>query len=257
MFLNIYPLIIGKAYSSKDLGYYNKANDYAKLPSVTVQDVIQQVTYPILSSIQNDDTQLSSAYRRLIRMSGFIVFPLMFGLASIAEPLIIVLLTEKWINSISLLQILCFAHIFLPIQALNLNILYVKGRSDIVLRIELITKLTLLIFLILTVPLGIKWMCIAYVIYHVLSLFIDMHYASKFIDMRVSRQLYDLAPSFFLASFMAIIVVVVINFIDSLYLKLFIGLAVGAVVYLFAAFIFHLPELGYSIELIKSLFTRK
>ncbi len=257
VFLNIYPLIIGKAFSSKDLGFYNKANDYAKLPAVTVQGVIQQVTYPVLSSIQNDESRLSSTYRRLIRMSGFLVFPLMFGLSSLAEPIIILLITDKWASSIPLLRVLCFAFIFYPVQALNTNVLYLKGRTDIALRIEIITKLFLLLFLFITVPLGIFWMCVGYVVYHCICLLINMYFSGRLISLGIAKQLSDLAPSFILSMAMGIVIAIISRFFSSYFLELFLCITVGLVIYLGGAYLFRIPELEYSIDMIKSLLRRR
>ena len=135
IFNNIYPLVIGKYFSASSLGYYTKASNYSKLPATTFQNVMGQVTFPILCSIQENENRLRDAYRRLIRASAFIVFPMLIGLAALAKPFIIVLITDKWSRSIPYLQILCFALMWYPVHALNLNLLKVKGRSDLLLRL--------------------------------------------------------------------------------------------------------------------------
>ena len=161
---NLYPIIIGKKFSSKDLGYYSRASSYAYLPSKTFQNVLDQVTFPILSKIQDDDERLRSAYRRLIRVAGFIVFPLLIGLSVLAKPFVLLLLTDIWASSIPYLQVLCLAAMWYPIHALNLALLQVKGRSDLFLSLEVAKKVISLIVIIVSVPFGVFYMCIGSVI---------------------------------------------------------------------------------------------
>lgn len=128
---NITPLIVGKFYTPAQLGYYEKARGWATLPSKTVNDVIQNVTFPVMSKMQGNVEQLANNYRRMIRTSAFVVFPMMIGLAAIARPLTLYVVTEKWENSIILLQLLCFSMMWYPVHSMNLNLLTVLGRSDL------------------------------------------------------------------------------------------------------------------------------
>lgn len=128
---NIYPIVIGKFFSANDLGNYTRAQQFSSLPSSNVTGVLQRVTFPILSSIQNEDERLARNYRKILKMSAFLIFPMMLMLSAIADPLIRVLLTDKWEGSIILLQIVCFQMMWYPIHAINLNLLTVKGRSDL------------------------------------------------------------------------------------------------------------------------------
>ena len=167
---NIYPIIIGKKYSASDLGYFSKGRSYAYLPAMTFQGVLSQVTFPVLSSIQDDDCKLQSVYRRLIRLSGFVIFPIVIGVAALAKPLIILMITEKWAPSISYLQVICFAAMWYPIHALNLNLLKVKGRSDLFLYLEIFKKALSAIVIIITIPFGVFYMCVGSVITSLLCL---------------------------------------------------------------------------------------
>lgn len=127
---NVYTLVIGKFFSPTTLGLYARAGSFTQFPSSNLTGILQGVTFPVLSSIQNETERLANVYKRFLRMSAFIIFPLMIGLAAVANPLVRILLTDKWDGVIYLLQILCFSMMWYPIHAINLNLLQVKGRSD-------------------------------------------------------------------------------------------------------------------------------
>lgn len=135
---NLYPLIIGKFYSAANLGLFSRAQSLAAMPSSNISNVFQRVTFPVLSSIQNEDERLSINYRRLLRMGAFIIFPLMMLLVAISSPLVSILLTAKWSGCVIYLKILCFAMMWYPVHAINLDLLQVKGRTDLFLRLEII-----------------------------------------------------------------------------------------------------------------------
>lgn len=149
LYYNLYAIVIGRRYSSAELGYYTRAEQFAIFPSGNINAIISRVTFPILSSIQDDDERLASAYRKYIKLASFLIFPLMIGLAVLAKPLIILLLTEKWIMTVVLLQILCFDWMFDHLSIINLNLLYVKGRSDWAFRLEIIKKTIATLILLL------------------------------------------------------------------------------------------------------------
>lgn len=134
---NIYPIIIGRLFSAKELGYYSRANGYAALPATTIYSMISRVTFPLLCEIQNDEERLQRIYRQLLTLFAFIIFPIMMIFMALARPIIIFLITEKWEPCVVYLQILCLSYIFYPIHAINLSLLQVKGRSDLFLRLEI------------------------------------------------------------------------------------------------------------------------
>jgi len=137
---NIYLLVIGKFFSAAELGYFTRSEQFQKLPSQNINAVIQRVTYPVLSSMQDDKSRLKNNYQKLIRSTMLITFVLMLGMAAVAEPMIITLIGEKWRPSIIYLQMLSFVGMMYPLHALNLNMLKVSGRSDIILKLEIIKK---------------------------------------------------------------------------------------------------------------------
>lgn len=248
---NIYPIIIGKKFSARDLGFYSKASGYAYLPSKTFQGTLGQVTFPVLCSIQDDENRLRDAYRRLIRTAGYVVFPLLIGLSALAYPLVIVLITDKWAPSIPYLQVICFAAMWYPIHALNLNLLQVKGRSDLFLRLEIVKKILALIVILITVRYGVLYMCIGSVITSVLCLIINTYYTGKLINVGFFIQMKDLSPSLLYALSMGAIIWVIIQFIPNLKLQIFVGLIVGFLYYYGVSKLTKSQELAYTKLLIR------
>lgn len=229
---NVYTIVIGKLFSAASLGLYSRANQFAQFPSSNITGIIQRVTFPVLSSIQNEDERLRINYRKLIRMSGFIIFPLMIGLAAVANPLIEILLTEKWIGAVIYLQIICFAMMWFPIHAINLNLLQVKGRSDLFLRVEIIKKIIGISILCITIPMGLLAMCYGRVVSSLLALIINTYYTGKLINVGFVIQMCDLLPSLIKSLIMGLLVWVVIMFFDSAIVKILLALITGAASYL-------------------------
>lgn len=248
---NIYPIIIGKKFSAADLGQYTRADGYANLPATTVTGVLGRVTFPLLCQIQDDDARLQSTYRQLIKLSAYVVFPIMIGLAALAKPLIIFMITAKWAECVPFLQILCFCLMWYPIHALNLNLLQVKGRSDLFLRLEIIKKILGVSILILAIPYGIIWMCIGRVMASIICLVINTYYTGKLIDVGFFKQMGDLLPILALSLSMGAIVFGVNLFIEDLLLQIITGFIIGIAYYLSISYLIKSKELLYLLSFIK------
>lgn len=249
---NIYQLIIGKVFSAGDLGNYTRAHQFASFPSSNINNIISRVTYPILSSIQDDDVRLERVYRKYLRLSAFVVFPLMVGLSALAEPLIIYILTEKWRAAIILLQIICFNMMWYPIHAINLNLLQVKGRSDLFLKLEIIKKFIGVAILCITVPIGLVAMCIGGIFSSILCLVVNTHYTGKLINVGFWLQMRDLLPTLLLSLAMGAVVVLSVWFIPTNLLKLIVGVVVGVIFYVSVAKLFKMEEFTDLLSLVKS-----
>ena len=245
IFNNIYPLIIGKKFSATDLGYYSKGKGYANLPSHTVQGMLGQVTFPVLSKLQDDNERLEGAYRRLIRTSVFVVFPIMLGLAALARPFVLLLITEKWAPCIPYLQILCISSMWYGVHALNLNLLMVKGRSDLFLRLEIIKKLLILSVVFITARLSVMAMCIGSVFTSLFCLVINTYYTGKLINCGFFVQMRDIAPSLLSSLFMGFVVWALTLIIPSLWLQMIIGVPLGITLYVGTAKLMKSEELDY------------
>lgn len=248
---NIYPIVIGKFYNPAQLGNYSRALGWAQLPSANITSILQRVTFPVLSTIQDDTLRLQNSYRRLLKLSAFIVFPLMMGLAAMASPLIRVILTAKWDGCVLYLQILCFALMLYPIHAINLNLLQVKGRSDIFLRLEIIKKIIGVVILIITIPLGITAMCLGMVFSSIICLIVNTYYTSRFIDVGLLTQLKDLRIILINSLVMGGGIYILTSFIDVEGLKLVMGIVIGLLFYFIGSFYFSKAELQEVISLIK------
>ncbi len=242
---NLYPFIIGKKFSAVDLGYYSRAHGYANLPATSFQGTINSVTFPVLSSIQDDDYRIRDAYRRLIRVSGYVVFPMLMGLAALAKPVILVLITDKWAASIPYLVVICFAAMLRPIQILNLNLLKVKGRSDLVLKLEVLKKTIYLLVILITMNYSVLAMCFGGVLSSHIALFINTYYTGKLIHVGYFVQMKDLLPSFLFSTTMGLLVYASTLVFSNMLIQLFVGIGIGITYYYFVSVLFKSNELDY------------
>ena len=248
---NIYTLVIGKVFSSTTLGLYSRASGLAQYPSSNITGVLQGVTFPVLSSIQNETERLANVYKRFLRLSAFIVFPLMVGLAAVADPLIRLVLTDKWEGSIYLLQIVCFSMMWYPIHAINLNLLQVKGRSDFFLKLEIIKKIQGVIVLCITVSMGIVAMCYGSVVSSLICLVYNTYYTQKLIGYGYAAQMKDLLHILVHSLVMGVGVWCIVQVFDSLWLQLVVGILSGAVYYIAGAHFLHFEELDEVVSLVR------
>ena len=239
IFENIYSLVIGKAFSAKALGFYSRADGYANLPVKTITGVIDSVTYPILSKYQNDDELL-----------------LMIGMAALAKPLVIVLVTDKWLPCVIYLQLLCFARMWWHVHVLNLNILKAKGHSDLFFRLEIIKKIIIIIFLIASVPFGIMAICISSIGSAVLSMCINSYYTGKLLRFGMIRQMREMLPSILYSLVMGGIVYISILFLSSMWVKLLVGTLVGMSSYILVSVVTKSQDLNYLLALVREKIRR-
>lgn len=250
---NIYNICLGKFYPTASLGYYTRAKSFADVSAGTIVSIIQQATFPVLAAVQNDQEKLVSIYSRMIRMSAFLIIPLMTLIALLAKPIVILLLTEKWVSLIPLLQWMVFARIFLPMSAININLLNAVGRSDLYLKVDL-SKLPLTILaMIITIPLGLKAIIIGHVVTSAIAFVINAYLPGKFYRYGAVKQLRDMLPVFFATIGMAISVLVLSYFIKNLILELLLGVVLGAVTYLFICWALKLEELKEAWQLLLKL----
>lgn len=203
IYKNIYYIVIGRFYSSAQLGQYTRADQFKNIFSSNLTAVVQRVSYPVLSSIQNEPERLKQAYRRVIKTTMLITFACMLGLAAVAKPLILILIGERWLESVSYLQIICFAGMLYPLHAINLNMLQVKGRSDLYLKLEIIKKIIAVIPILLGVFYGIECMLWGSVGSSVIAYVLNSHYSAQLIDYPTYEQLGDIYPTFLVSIFVA------------------------------------------------------
>ncbi|MET4141622.1 lipopolysaccharide biosynthesis protein [Pedobacter sp. UYP1] len=199
IYKNIYYLIIGRYYSAYELGQYSRAEQFSIIFSSNLTVIIQRVSYPVLSSIQDDIPRLKEAYRKVIKSTMLVTFTLMLGLAAIAKPLIIILIGEKWLMAVPFLQIICLSEMLYPLHAINLNILNVKGHSGIILKLEVMKKFIAVPVILAGIFMGIQYMLWGSVIASILSYFLNSYFSAPFLKYSTKEQLKDIIPGLIIA----------------------------------------------------------
>lgn len=199
-------VVIAKFYNTATLGQYSRADHYSQLFSSNLTSVIQRVTYPVLSEIQDDKERMVAAYRKVIKLTMFFTFSSMFALGAIAEPLIHCMIGEKWHEAATYLPLICLIGTFYPLHAINLNMLMVQGRSDLFLRLEIIKKIIGLAPLFVGAFVGIFPMLYSLFVMSIICYFLNSHYPGKLLGYSSWRQLRDISKSFFIALTMAFFV---------------------------------------------------
>lgn len=204
IYRQLYNIIIGKFYSSVTLGQYTRAHQFGSLFSLTLTQIVQKVSFPALSSIQNEKEKLREGYGILIRYVMFIDLVCMLCLAAMARPMIVTLIGSQWMEAVTYLQILCLMMMLYPLQIINLNAIKVKGRSDLILRLEIINKVIGIIPVFLGIIYNIYWMLIGSVLAEYIGYCLNSYYSGRLIGYTASQQIKDIAPSFFVALTIAI-----------------------------------------------------
>ncbi len=250
LYRNIYLIVIGKVFSAASLGYYTRAQNFSDYPSSNLTNIFQRVTYPVLCKMQDNNVLLANVYQRFLKISAFVIFPLMVGLSAIAEPFIVLLLKEQWLFAATLLQIICFAGMWYPIHAINLNLLQVKGRTDLFLRLEIIKKIIGIVILCFTVPLGLVIMCYGQIVSSCISLIINTYYTGKLIDVGFMKQMRAFSPILCLSFSMWGVIYVSISYIQNAYMQLLGGIIIGGTYYIGLSYLFGFKEFKEIVSII-------
>lgn len=253
---NLNTIVIGKKFSASDLGYFSKANSYATIPAYTLQTIVGPVAFPVMSAIKEEET-LHRTYLKLVSLSCYLVFPLIFGLAVLAKPFILILITEKWVPAVIFLQLLCFARMWGPFNVLCKDFIQVKGRTDLILKVEVLTKVMSTLTLIICIPLGITAMCIGLIASSFLTVIINMHSIKKVGGFTILKQIQNIIPAILYSSSMALLIYFAIRFIDSLALQLICGIIIGASYYILISIISNSRDFHMLISIIKDKFLSK
>ena len=234
-FRNIYYIVIGRFYTSAQLGQYTRAEQFNSIFSSNLTSVVQRVSYPVLSSIQNEPERLREAYRRVIKITMLITFACMLGLVAIAKPLLVILIGAKWLPAVYFLQIICFSGMLYPLHAINLNILQVKGRSDLFLKLEVIKKIIAVVPIVVGIFFGIEWMLVGNVFTSFFAYFLNSYYSAGLILYPAIEQIKDIFPTFIISIIVAG-VMWSLSFIPMSYylllpIQIIIGLSLALLIY--------------------------
>jgi len=210
IFNNLYIIFIGRYFPIVQLGYYQRASSLGMYPSMAIAGIINKVSYPLMSKV-NDDVFLKKVLQRIVKTIFFVVLPILISMAALATPLFRYLLTEKWLPAVPFFRILIINAMLFPIHGFHISILKTKGRSDFVLKSEIIKKGILLIIILGSFPFGIYGLLYGSVLASIISLFVNIYFSSKVINYTVYEQFYDIIPTFLLCSILGLS----IYFIDS------------------------------------------
>lgn len=191
---NLYQIIIGKKFSPIEVGQFSQANQLTSLPAMTLTSIIQRVTFPLFSQMQDEPDRIANCYRQTLKLSALVIFPLIVALGLIAKPLLTSLLGEQWQGAAALLTVLCFGYMLYPIHSLNLNLLQVTGRSDLFLKLEVMKKAIGLIVLLLSIPYGVLAMCLGFTLTSYLALILNTYFTAKLTQLSQWQQCKDILP---------------------------------------------------------------
>ncbi len=248
---NVRQLIIGKIYSSSDLAYYNRGRYIPNMIVINVNTSIDSVLFPTMSNYQSDIGKLKSMAQRSIKVSNYIMSPMMMGIAFLAEPIIKLLLTDKWLPCVPFVRIFCILYMFQPIQTVNTNIIKALGYSDIRLKQEVITKTIGLLLLLISLKYGVLMIAYAYLLGNFINQFVNSFPSKKLIGYSYWEQLRDIMPSITLSIVMGIIVYL-FSFVGlPMCLKLFVQIAVGVIIYILGSFVFKIDSFYYLLSVLR------
>lgn len=249
----IRALIIGKAYSSEDLAYYDKGRQFPNLIVTNINASIGAVLFPKMAQEQDDKTRIREITRKSIRFSAYLMCPLMLGLAAVAKPFVKIVLTDKWLPCVNLMQIFCVIYLFQPIHTANMQAIKAIGKSDVYLKVEIVKKIIELIALLVFMWVSVKAIVISMAILTMAFTFVNSFPNKKLLDYSFKQQMFDILPSVCMSVIMALCVylfgLIPMNCILSLVLQVF----VGAIIYLILSILTKNDELRYFTNLIRKL----
>ena len=249
-------IIIGKKYTTEDLAFYNKGKQFPQLATDALNGSIDSILLPTMSEVQDNPERVKSMTRRSIKMSSFLLWPMMIGLAACAEPFIDFLLTDKWLFAVPFMQIFCIVYAFYPIHTANLNAIKAMGRSDLFLILEIIKKSVSLILILSSMWFGVLAMALSSLVGSLCSQIINSWPNKKLLNYSYLEQIKDILPSLLIALIMGGVVYCV-NFLKlTNWLTLLIQVPVGVIIYVLLSWIFKVETFTYCINLVKS-FLRK
>lgn len=228
---NLYQIIIGKKFSPAVVGQFSQANQLASVPTTTLIGIIQRVTFPLFSQLQDEQDRMTNAYRQTLKLSAVVIFPLIVGLGLIAKPLLTSLLGEQWQGAAALLMVLCLGYMLYPIHSINLNLLQVTGRSDLFLKLEVMKKVIGVTVLLISIPYGVLAMCIGFTLTSYLALLLNTYYTARLTHLSQWQQCKDILPIW-----LAVVVAAALGYGTGLYfpqalLQIAINLSVALLVY--------------------------
>ena len=252
LYSQLYTIVVGKKFSTTNLGYYNRASSFACWFSVNLSAIINRALFPVLCSIKENEEELEKKFLFYMRMASFVIFPLMLGIVALAEPIVVCLFTEKWLPIVPLLRILCLAYMWDPIMLMNSNFLAAKGRSDMQLKGEIWKKATAIVILLVTFPFGLEVVCCGLVLYSFVDMYVTTRYVHKVSHLFLKDELKSVLPIFILSVVSAMITWGCVELLwHSFNSKVFGGIVVGIMSYVVLAKFFSFSELLFLLDFVR------
>ncbi len=248
IFTNIYGLVIGKIYNPAMMGQYSRGNQFPALIANNLGAAIQSVMLPAFSACQDDREKVKNMVRRSIVTSSYLVFPMMAGLMAVAEPMVKLLLTDRYLPCVPMLRLLCIAYATWPLHVANLQAINALGRSEIFLKLEIIKKAVSVTALIISIPFGIYTMVALRAVTDFICTFINAHPNKKLLNYSFYEQWKDVMPSLLISAAMGIAVYGVQYIIEGTLLTLIVQILVGILVYAGLSWLFRLEAFVYLLK---------
>ena len=254
----IKPLIVGLRFSATDLAYYNKGESFPVLLNSSITDTFSSVLFPVISKLQDNLDEVRNATRRFLRVSSYVIFPMMIGLFVIADNMVIVLLTEKWLPIVPYIRIFCFSYMLNIVQIGNLQAIKAIGRSDVILRLEIIKKVSYLAIILMFVLFSDSPVMLAMstVVTTIVASFVNTFPNRKLIGYRYRQQVMDLLPNLISSLIMGALVYAVGRISIDGFAIIALQILTGVVVYIVISLISRNSNLAYVLDIIKGLFKR-
>ena len=250
-------LVIAKKYTSEDLAYYNKGNQFPQLGMSVIEPTVNGVLFPALSQCNDNQTEMRGITRRIIMLSTYIVFPIMIGLMAVAKPLVTVLLTEKWLPCVIYLQIGCISYMFRPLQFINNSVIKASGRSGLLLKLDILKKGLGITLLLISMNYGVIGIAISLVITNIISVFINITPNRSILNYGYGAQFLDIAKSGVLAVIMGLIVYALSFLPIRPFILLVIQVFFGVSFYLIASHVSHNESYLYALSMLKNMRRKK
>jgi len=255
----INPLIVGIKYTATDLAYYNKGQNYPGLINSTISDTLQSVLFPVMSKVQDSKEMVLNVTRKFIKVSSYIIFPMMIGFFAVSEIFVEVVLTEKWLPIVPYIQIFCFSYMLNIIQVGNLQAIKAIGRSDITLILEIIKKSVYFVIILIFVLLSKKPIILALssIVCTIFATIVNTYPNRKLLNYKYKYQLKDLLPNLIISIIMGIVVYSIKYINISNVIMLILQVIIGVITYVLLSIITKNENLYYLIDYIKSYFRKE
>ena len=253
----IRSLVVGKIYTSADLAFYNKGEQIPQLITTNIDASVSSVLFPALSNENDDIQRVKALTRNAISTSSYVLFPIMFGLAAVAEPFVRLLLTEKWMFCVPYMRMACIAYAFIPVNSTNLQAIKALGRSDLFLKIEIVKKSLGILFVIVTMFHSVFAIALSNVFINIIAIFINSYPNKKLMKYGVREQFLDINPYLIASVVMAAVVymITLLNLGDLI--TLIIQVIAGGVIYFVISRIFEFEQYFMMIDVLKKLISNK